>query len=123
MTTKDPRCDQCGGPHRAQMHVPEQVWRALKIPDEAFLCAECVHAIAAEHGINLAWFVGDENYLNDPNWKPLSSDHADLLVQVERLTARNAKLEAVAEAARFEHPYYRDRQTTLECALDALEKP
>jgi hypothetical protein len=105
------------------MHVPEQVWRALKIPDEAFLCAECVHAIAAEHGINLAWFVGDENYLNDPNWKPLSSDHADLLVQVERLTARNAKLEAVAEAARFEHPYYRDRQTTLECALDALEKP
>ena len=39
------------------------------------------------------------------------------------LKVRAEALEAVAEAARFEHPYYRDRQTTLECALDALEQP
>jgi hypothetical protein len=46
-------------------------------------------------------------------------DVLDLL----RLVRRVAALEKVAEAARFEHPYYRDRQTTLECALDALEQP
>ena len=56
-----------------------------------------------------------------------TSNNAEFLVHcvedVPYLLERVAALEKVAEAARFEHPYYRDRHTTLECALDALEKP
>ena len=62
-------CDHCGGPHRAQFQVPTRVWERLGLGADDFLCAECVHAIAAAQGVTLAWFVNDENYFNDSDWK------------------------------------------------------
>lgn len=67
----DPLCDGCGRPHLAQFHVREEIWKRLGISADAFLCPDCVHAIGREHGIDLAWFVNDENYFGDPEWRSL----------------------------------------------------
>ena len=69
-------CDDCGGPHLAQFHAPERVWAFLGIDSAGFLCAECVNSRALAKGVTLAWFVNDENYLNEPNWKSSDSSAA-----------------------------------------------
>ena len=99
------KCSNCGGAHEAQFHVPTRVWEFIGCALDDFLCAECVHAKAIKHGVTLAWFVNDENYLNEVNWRsgdspppvePLDRETLDALI-----TSHNGE-----NCSNFQSAYY-----------------
>lgn len=74
-------CDRCKNTHLAHFDIPDKLWESLGFGVQDYVCAECVNRVAIDRGVQLGWFVNDENYLDDPHWKPLDNE-------VELLRAR-----------------------------------